>query len=198
MHQGLRVALALGVLLTALAAGFYPTLLTWMATRLAVVDPLQHADAIVVLAGESGERVVEGVHLWREGWAPLIVMSGGLGEGNVTLAELMRRQAVSLGVDEHHIVVQDRSTDTGEDARYVAQLARQRGFHRVLLVTSPYHARRALWLFRRELAGTGIEVVSRPVRASWFRTSAWWTRKADRKVVLMEYLKEVWYVVTGG
>lgn len=196
--RGLRIAAALGILLAALVAGFYPSVLTWLGQRLIVVDPLQHADAIVVLAGERKERVAEGVRLWREGWAPLLVMSGGVGEGDVTLAELMRRQALAMGATSTSIVLQDASTDTGEDARYVSTVLKERHMRRILLVTSPYHARRARWLFEQALRGSGIELVSRPARQAWFRPEGWWTRKADRKAVLMEYLKTVWYVITGG
>ena len=185
------------MLTTAVVIGFHRPVLYWMGQRLVVRDVLHRADAIVVLAGEKGERVDQGVDLLRKGYAPLLVMSGGPSEAGVPLARLMKEQAERAGVSAASILTEDESLDTGENARYTLRLARQRGWHSIILVTSPYHARRALKLFRAVYAPASIEVVSSPVERSSFSAVGWWTRKQDCKVVLMEYAKSVWYTVSS-
>lgn len=190
------IILGVAIVLAVVAVGFHRSLLEWSAARLCVEDPLRKADAIVVLAGERGERVREGVALLRQGWAPRLLMSGGPSEADVPLADIMRDQALREGVPAAAILVQERSVDTGEDARFSLEMARAHGWKRVILVTSPYHARRAAWLFHEVFAPAGIEVLNNPVRQSWFSPKGWWTRKSDCKVVLMEYMKSAWYAVS--
>ncbi len=121
---------------------------------------LRRADAIVVLgnrpplrggevAPETGRRVRRGVELWRRGLAPVLVVTGG--SVRPTEAEVMARFAEELGVPREAIVLEDRARDTAENARFTieALCAGQRECApRVIVVSSPYHLRRAVRLFR--------------------------------------------------
>lgn len=176
---------------------FHPMFLTIMAQILEVREPLETCDCIVVLAGERGERVREAVALYHEGYAPVLLMSGGPSEANIPLAELMRAQALKEGVPEKNILLETRSLDTGEDALFTKEIILKKGFRSILLVTSPYHSRRALMIFRKVYAGCGVKIVSFPVRKSWFRVKEWWRRKKDTKVVLQEYSKLLWYLLSS-
>ena len=169
-----------------------------MGRYLAVQNDLKKSDVIVVLAGERGERVVQAVKLYRDGWAPLILMSGGPGEAGIPLSEIMKSQAVKLGVPAKAILQESRSLDTGEDALFTREILEKLPVNRLILVTSPYHARRAAGIFRRVFKGSGVEVLIYPVQESWLKLDGWWTRKLDAKYILMEYMKIIWYRLVGA
>lgn len=141
-----------------------------LARPLLVADALRPQPAIVVLCGgcrASGTlndatcaRVEHGVDLWRRGLAPSLVLSGGRRTPyRPSCAPRMQALAEQLGVDARHIVVEDRSARTTENAREVAQLLRARAISSLLLVTSAVHMRRAKLCFEHE----GLEVSCAPV-----------------------------------
>jgi len=126
-------------------------------------ERLERAEAIVVLgnrpprdaegrvAPETARRVAHGVALYRRGLAPTLLMAGGPAPGGGTEADVMAAHARALGVPTDAIRRERRSRDTSENARNaVASLCGGRPgcAPRVLVVTSPYHLRRALRLFR--------------------------------------------------
>ena len=111
----------------------------------------------------GGDRLVQAFRLYRAGKAPLILISGGdvpmFGKGAMTESEAARILLEEWGVPDTAIVVESRSKNTVENARFSHDLLAARGIHTVLLVTSAYHMPRAAGVFRK----TGLEVV--PVAA---------------------------------
>ena len=105
-------------------------------------------DAIVVLGAPVGptleERVRAGVALWQQGVAPRMILSGIAPE-----APTMARMASQLGVPEAALWIEDRARSTQENALRSAELLRAAGLRSALVVTTPYHLRRAMALFRR-------------------------------------------------
>src|SRR3989339_2207318 len=98
---------------------FYSFIFQGMASFLKVQDKLEKADVILTLAGDSnGERVAQAVALYKQGYVPKILMSGGPAVWHLTYAENMRRQATSLGVPAEDVVLQDRSKSTMEDIKF--------------------------------------------------------------------------------
>ena len=64
-----------------------------------VTDPLAHADAIVAISGDTGARAESAITLWKQGYAPVLIFSGGSSDPeSVASAELMKRVAVAAGV----------------------------------------------------------------------------------------------------
>ena len=128
--------------------------------------PLNHAraDAIVVLGcqlfsgGRPSERlrrrVALGVALYREGTAPLILMSGG-GAGAITEAAVMRDLAREAGVPNAAVLLETESRNTFENAAYTARLLHGIGKRRIVLVSDRAHLPRASRMFRR----AGLDVV---------------------------------------
>lgn len=122
------------------------------------------ADAIVVLGcqlvggGRPSERlcrrVALGVGVYREGAAPLLVMSGG-GAGTATEAAVMRDLARQAGVPETAVLLEMESRNTFENAAYTARLLHAIGKPRIVLVSDRAHLPRAARLFRR----AGLEVI---------------------------------------
>lgn len=109
--------------------------------------------------GEAADRVWHAARLHRAGKAPLLLLSGGTtrtedGPEALAMQALLR----DLGVPDSAMLLESRSTTTGENARLSAQMLRDRGIDRVLLVTSALHMRRA----RTEFEHQGMKVLPAP------------------------------------
>ena len=117
---------------------------------------LVKSDAIMVLCSHD-ERVAErGAELFLDNWAPLLIFSGGLGvitRGLWSEPEAVRfsRIAESMGVPSERILIEDRSTNTGENVRYTQELLTSAGLdpQRFIAVQKPYMERRTYATFRK-------------------------------------------------
>lgn len=161
-------------------------------------DELKPADVIVILAGEETERVEYGVKLFREGWArkDRIILAGGPLVWKYTWASLMKEHAIFLGVPKKAILLEDKSRNTEEDARFTRDILNKYGYRSCILVTSPYHSRRATKIFGK-IMGDKIMIISAPVEKSWFSFDEWWKRRRDRAMVFNEYSKIMWFLIFG-
>lgn len=157
-------------------------------------DELKPADAIVILAGEETERVEYGVKLFKEGWArkDKVILSGGPLVWKYSWAALMKNHALSLGVPDKAILLEDQSTNTEEKARFTKDILQKHGYASCILVTSPYQSRRAFNIFKKVM-GDSVTIISAPSEESWFRFEEWWKRKKDRATVLAEFSKFFWF-----
>ena len=91
-----------------------------------------------------------------EGWAPLVIFSGGQGSITKTLweepeAERFARIAIEFGVPRESILVEAQSTNTGENIEFTKRLVAERGLdlQRFIVVQKPYMERRAFATFRK-------------------------------------------------
>jgi uncharacterized SAM-binding protein YcdF (DUF218 family) len=117
---------------------------------------VEKADAILVLCSHD-ERVAErGAQLFNEGWAPLLIFSGGHGAITKTLwnepeAEHFARIAVGLNVPRERILIENQSTNTGENVRFTRKLLAERNLdpQKFIVVQKPYMERRAFATFRQ-------------------------------------------------
>ena len=176
-----------GVLLS-IAAGLATFLMlgSWLATE----DPLAKSDAIVAISGDTGARTDTAVALWKAGWAPLIIFSGAsIDPESVSSAELMRREALRQGVPESATLVEPNSTTTDENATEVAKLMKERRLGSAILVTSPWHQRRASMAFSREFAPRGITLRNYPARDPQWNAVLWWQHEPMRSQTLLELAK---------
>ncbi len=141
--------------MASVASGDCP-LIDLLERPLVVDDPFERVDAIVVLGAPLRgdrvtpvlrERIDAAAELWHRGGAPIVVASGGITAGS-TIAEgdAIAEGLRARGVDD--VIVERRSRTTAENARYSAELLRERGASRVWIVTQPFHGRRAARLFR--------------------------------------------------
>ncbi len=197
MRRLARWLLALGLVLAVLWLSF-PYLLNGLASFLVVRDPLAPADAIIVLSGDTnGERVAEGVKLYKEGYARRLLMSGGTLAWNLSYAEWMKKQALAAGVPASAILLQDRSKSTIDDAKFSLPIVESNHFRTVIVVTSPYHTRRAAAVFKKLYGRRGIRVIVRPAETSDFNPHDWWRRHEDTQYVVWEYVARVMYLLKG-
>jgi uncharacterized SAM-binding protein YcdF (DUF218 family) len=153
-------------------------------------DPA-HADLIVVLAGDShGNRILKGAELVRQGFAPKALIDGPSGQYGMHESDLAIPFAVRAGFPESYFVPLPMDAhSTEEEAHVVQQELRRLGAHRVLLVTSNYHTRRAAGFFRRVDPEHEFIVIAAPDVA--FSPEDWWHNREGRKTFLIEWLKTV-------
>ncbi|MEA2627488.1 MAG: hypothetical protein QOD06_3533 [Candidatus Binatota bacterium] len=155
-----------------------------------VEDALRPADAIVALSGDNGPRTRTAVDLWNRKLAPLIIFAGASEDpSSVASGELMKREAVALGVPEAAILVEPASTTTQENARLVAELMTARGLRTAILVTSPYHQRRAANLFADEFAPASLTFTNYPARDPQWDPNTWWLHDPARTLTAVELVK---------
>jgi uncharacterized SAM-binding protein YcdF (DUF218 family) len=168
-------------------------------------EPLVKSDAIAVLAGTRAERWLEAVDLYREGWAPRIVLSQGQVEpaealvrgGGVTFAtdaERARAAMIQMRVPERDIVILPEILDnTAQEATAFHRLAEAEHWRRLIVVTSKYHTRRTSFTFARELEGSGITAIVHGSRYDPFNPDRWWTRRPDFRSATSELQKLLAY-----
>ena len=172
-----RVARATAVV-AALYLLFFHTPLIWVvAEPLRVVDSPRAAEAIVVFAGgvgESGtagggyqERVKHAVNLYRAGYAPRLIFSSGFVFA-FREAEIMRNLATDLDVPSDAVTLEEHASSTLDNVVNVRDILRKRGLHTILLVSSPYHMRRAMLTWRKQ--APDVDVTATPVRESQYYT----------------------------
>jgi uncharacterized SAM-binding protein YcdF (DUF218 family) len=155
-----------------------------------VTDPLARADAIVAISGDTGARAATAIALWKQGYAPVLVFSGGSSDPeSVASAELMKRAAVAAGVPANAILVEGASATTEANATRVAELMKSSGLTSAILVTSPFHQRRAAILFEREFDRAALTFRNHPADDPSWDPNLWWTSDPSRSITLVELAK---------
>ncbi len=154
---------------------FYTPLLWWAASPLQKSDAPQPADAVVVFAGgvgESGkaggghlERLKQAVDLYKAGYAPSLILSSGY-VFSFKEAEVMRALAIDQGVPADRILLEEQATNTRENVTFTNNILRERQWKRILLVSSPYHMRRATMVWHQ--AAPDVTVIPTPPFSSQF------------------------------
>ena len=151
------------------------------------------ADVLVVLGG-TPDRAVRAAELFKQGEAPRILVSGG--GDSASNKKLLERNGVTNTV----IIMEDKSRTTRENAEYSIPLLRQLGAHRVIIVTTWYHSRRAVACF--EHFAPDITFYSNPSYFGYGGKAGDEKRKADwkraRRYADSEYFKLLGYWVCYG
>lgn len=184
-------------------------LLAWWAARLLVVSaPLEHADAIVVLSGSACliERTEEAAQLYNSNVASRVVLTNDNLRGTWSSAEQRnpffyeraRDNLVLTGVPQQRIeVIYHPVTSTYDEAQTVRDYAQAQGFKSILVVTSGYHSRRALWTLQRVFKDSNVQVGMRAVDTG-IQTPpplTWWLHARGWQMVAGEYVKSVYYLL---
>jgi len=193
--QLLGVLVLIAIALMAVLVVLYRPVLNAAGRWLIVQDPLAPADVIVVLSGgtsTSDERVRQAAALYRQGYAPRMLLSGGSSTvGRAPDADLMRRQALRAGIPASALLLETQSTSTSEQARLLRPQLEHLGVRRAIVVTSSYHTRRTRYLFRRTFRGSPVEISVYPVQNDPYNPVEWWTREDDAERAGLEYVKLV-------
>lgn len=132
-------------------------------------------------------RLEHAVALYKRGLAPLLILSGGIGSDPlVTEAEAMARLAEESGVPRGALVLEKRAHATLESARFTGGIMRERGINSVIVVSSPFHMRRALCMYRDAgFTAYGSPAPNDPLQAHLFSRVYYTLREC---VLLARYL----------
>lgn len=155
---------------------------------LVVSVPMSRADALIVLGGEPSARPAEAASLYRKGVAPLVFVTG------VGDASRNRQLLISSGVPESAVIVEDKASTTDANARLLKAPLERYHVRSALLVTSPFHTRRALGTFRKEIPGVSFGIVEASI--------GWWGTARGRlelnRYAFIEFLKTLEYWLLYG
>lgn len=164
---------------------------------LVIADPLQPADAAVPLGGGGVGRVAQAAALLKDGYATWLVATDAdldLPGIRGSYSELVRQEAEWQGVAAERILVAPGLVETTyEEALAVRALAKEQGWSSLLIVTDPYHTRRAYLTFSDVFRGTGISVAIRPVEEAEYDPDAWWRTTDGLRDTWTEYAKLTMY-----
>ncbi len=186
--------------------------LAWFLGQWLVVEkPLEKADAIFVLAGSANyiERNTEAARLYKLGVAPKILLTDDRNKGgwdnekqrNPYFVERAKWLLLENGVPESSIVIlPDQITGTDDEATALGKHLQQNPYRSVLLVTSSFHTRRALWTFAHTVNGMNltieIGVQSSSATDGMPSCAFWWTNRDGLRITISEYLKFIYYYFT--
>jgi DUF218 domain len=164
-----------------------------------VVDRPQPADAIIILAGETEQRPARGLQLLTQGLAPRLLLDAPAGSRiyRWSQLELAQQYLSGLPAAQQLSACPIFGLSTRDEARDVARCLAASGaanrseIHRVLLVTSDFHTRRALAVFQHEIPGVQFSAAAAydPVQYG----NRWWRRRQWAKTFFDEYVRLAWW-----
>jgi len=128
---------------------------------------LSPADAILVLCSHDTAVARRGAELFLQQWAPLLIFAGGLGAITRRLwdepeADQFARIAVEMGVPVERVLVENRSTNTGENILFTKRMLAERhlDLQTFIVVQKPYMERRSYATFRQAWPEKDLVVTS--------------------------------------
>ncbi|MBD9370818.1 YdcF family protein [Xanthomonas sp. XNM01] len=146
--------------------------IVWVGQRDQAID----ADAIIVLGAAAydarpspvfEERIRHGLDLYRAGYAPTLLFTGGYGTGaRFAESQVARRYALRAEIPASAILIETRSRTTRQNLVEARSVMQQAGLHRAIVVSDPLHMARALRLCRE----LGIDAVGSPTPSTRFRS----------------------------
>jgi hypothetical protein len=165
------------------------------AGRFLVVDTPRPSDVIVVLAGETDHRPARALELLQQGYGKRVLIDVPA-ESNIytfTQLDLAQKYVQSLPQAAAVGVCPIVGLSTKAETQDVEKCLTRMNAGTVLIVTSEFHTRRALSIFRRELRGRTFSVAA-AYDSAQFGTH-WWTRRQWAKTAVDEWLRLLWWSV---
>jgi uncharacterized SAM-binding protein YcdF (DUF218 family) len=160
---------------------------------LIISSDLQAANAIVVLSGGDESRMSEALQLYNENYARMIILTetGRTAEGYSQLHSFdMRIVLLSNGVPSGNMLITNRLvSSTRDEALAVKNLMINQQMKSAIIVTDPYHTRRALDIFKEIFKDTDIRLSIQPVHNSWYNSRTWFLKFDGWKYTILEYIK---------
>lgn len=149
-------------------------------------DELKEVDAIIAISGgDTTARAEQATKLYEEGWADEIIFSGAaLDPLSPSNAQVMREFAEHSGIPDEVINIEESAQNTAQNASNSQEIVQEYDFDSIILVTSPYHQRRAYLEFRDKL-GPDVEIINYPVDSDnwsktwWLTPSGWYTTASE-------------------
>ncbi len=184
MKRRLLWVCALAGLLAGLLAG---------AGKFLVVDVPRPSDVILVLAGETNRRPETAVRLLAQGYGRKVILDVPT---NATVYEFNELQLAQKYIQDLPQGAAIRvcpidGLSTKDEAHDAEKCLVREGGDSVLIVTSDFHTRRALDVFKREIPGRSFSVAA--VRDDAQYGARWWTHRQWAKTFVDEWLRLLWW-----
>lgn len=196
MMKWLQAIVVGGVAILLIVALGRPAVGEW----LVVNQSPRPSDVIIVLGGGPPERVQKAVTLFRDGYAPWLLMSGGaVYRSHESQAAMMAKQAEGLGVPARAIILESRSQTTYQNARFTERILAARHFRSAIVVSSDYHMRRVMLVFTAAYQQSGIRLTFTAAPDKTFDPTRWWANQSSAYTTVSEYAKYLvnWVQVNG-
>ena len=205
--MSLAVTLAAAAVIGLVAYQVRAPLLTWVGGWLYHADPLEPADAIVVLSGAVG-RDLEAADLFAGGFGPTIlltrqpdrpVLAALRSRGVDVLSNIETRLNYldALGVARTDVTVLQRFVEsTQAEALLVAEWTESREIERIIVVTSAFHTSRTRYVFDQVFGDLNTQVLIHPSSQSSFHPTTWWQTRSNLRNGLFELQKYAYYRLT--
>jgi uncharacterized SAM-binding protein YcdF (DUF218 family) len=175
-------------------------ILTGLARLWVVNDPLQKADAIVVLGGGLQDRPFEAARLYHAGYAPKVLLMNPkpspTTELKLTLPDwqLARMVLYKKEVPETNILVAPRVvSSTFEETLAVKEWAISNHVQKVIIPTGIFHTRRARWIFQKTLRDSPVQVIFVGITPQEYSITDWWQHEEGLIDFQNEILKLIFY-----
>ncbi len=152
------------------------------------------ADAIIVLGGGDGSRLRKAVEIYDSGLADRLVLV----DASRRNWQSIIRNFSSSGLDEKNVTFLEGSVNTRTDAELSLFFCRKKGVYRTLVVTSPYHTRRAHILFKQVFKKSEIQVttVSNEYYDNLLKPNeSWWRHRRTLETIWMEFGKIIFAII---
>lgn len=195
-----------GLAVLALVAAAWLLVAWFAAASLIVSEPLAHADAIVVLSGSAAyeERTSKAAELYRSGVAKKIILTNDNRQGGWSKTELRnpyyyeraRAELIRNSVSPDDIVVLPEPVyGTHDESLVLRRHLEPASYRSIVIVTSAFHSRRALWTLKRTFAETGMTIGVEPVPPGGQTPgpALWWLHLQGWEDVPVEYVKIIYY-----
>jgi uncharacterized SAM-binding protein YcdF (DUF218 family) len=167
-----------------------------------VEDTLDRSDAIFVLSDDNfyADRATRASQVYRQGLAPIVVASGRRLRPYAGVAELIEHDLIERGVPKDKILrVAHDADNTREEAITLAQVAKQKKWHSIIVVTSNFHTRRARYIFTHVFPkDTKVRITG--ARDGDFDPERWWEKRISVKDLSREIagmIMAIWEQHTG-
>lgn len=156
-------------------------------------------DAIVAVSGgDTKARAVKAIELYKNGWSNRIIFSGAAKDkSGPSNAAVMKTIALELGVEEGHILIDEFSETTQQNAKNTKSIITKNNIRTVILVTSGYHQRRANLEFSKY--NKNVVVFNNPLAEDkdwsshwWLTLRGWWLALSELVKIVMFYVSNLW------
>lgn len=139
---------------------------------------LVKSDCILALGSHDLRVADRTAELYLQGFAPLVIMSGGLGNFTREIwsekeADKFAAIAMQKGVPADDILIENNSTNTGENILFTQRLLREKGLdpQSFIVVQKPYMERRTYATFKKHWPGKSLTVTSPQISFEEYPTS---------------------------
>ena len=200
-----RKILRFGAISLLLYLLLFNTPFVWfLASPLKVLEVPQKADVIVVFGGGVGEtgspgkstieRARYASELYHKGYADKIIFSSGYTYTHND-AENMKMVAISMGIPLRDIILEQEANSTYENVLFSKKIMDRYGWNAILLISSPYHMRRAQLVFDKW--DNERNIIFTPVEKSQFYDRQYGVNMEQIKAIIHEYLGMAYYWFKG-